>query len=218
MSLIPRPCSAFGALVAVAAMGVGACDSVSVGSPVATLALEPFAQHSVRLSERDEVALTGGTTACVVDSYESAVVCYDTQGTEVAAWGREGDGPGEFPKGGPGEVIGMASGRFGAWSSRRRRLSVFRADGVHIVDLRLAAPGVFAGGPTSFRVEPEGGERLWLTAASPTGEASFATIEFDLATQRIVWEQSSSSPWTKSPRHSTGDASVLDRFAHPVTL
>ena len=148
----------------------------------------PFAEHAVRLSERDGVALVGKATACVVDSYESAVVCHDLRGTEVAVLGVEGEGPGEFPKGGPQVVFRMAGGRVGAWSSSRRLLSLFRTDGFHIVDFKLTAPGVFAGGPVAFRAETEGGDRFWLTAVGPTGEVSFSTIEFDLATQRIVRE------------------------------
>ena len=211
-------CCVLGTLVGVAVIGTGACDSAAVQSPVATLALEPLARHSVRLSERDEVALTGETTACVVDSYESAVVCYDTQGTEVAVWGREGEGPGEFPKGGPGEVLSMESDRLGTWSSRRRRLSVFRVDGVHILDFSLNAPGVFVGGPMSFRAESEGGERLWLTAASPTGEASFATIEFDLATQRIVWEQASETLLLEGDEPCEGTEGTLGSTLRPGSI
>ena len=178
--------------MAIAVTGANACDSAPRRSPVDAVALEPFAQHSVRLSQRDEIALVTEVMACVVDSYESTIACYDPQGAEVTAWGREGEGPGEFPKGGPGDVLSVANGRLGAWSSGRRRLSVFGIDGVHIVDFNLTVPGVFAGGPMAFRAEAENGDRLWLTAASPTGEeASFATIEFDLATQRIVSEHAS---------------------------
>ena len=180
-----------GALVVIAAAGANACDPAASRSRFAKLSLQPFAQHSVRLSQRDEIALVGEATACVVDSYESAVVCYDPQGAEVAVWGREGEGPGEFSKGGPGELVSMAGERVGAWSSRHSRLSVFRVDGVHIADLSLPAPGIFAGGPMAFHAATEGADRLWLTAASPTGELSFATIEFDLATRRIIWEQGS---------------------------
>ncbi len=211
-------CWVLGALVGVAVLGAGACDSPAVQSPVATVALEPFAQHSVRLSERGEVAVTGEMTACVVDSYESAVVCYDAQGTEVAVWGREGEGPGEFPKGGPGDVLRIASDRLGTWSSSRRRLSVFRVDGVHILDFSLNAPGVFAGGPMSFRAESEGGERLRLTAASPTGEASFVTVEFDLATQRIVWEQTSETLMLEGDEPCEGAEGTLGSTLRPGAI
>ena len=176
------------ALVMIAAMGANACDSTAMRPPVEAHALTPVAQHPVRLSERDEITLVSDTLACVVDSYESNVACYKPQGVEVVVWGREGEGPGEFPEGGPRNLVGMGSEQIGAWNSVHRRLSVFRVDGAHIADLSLPAPGIFAGGPTAFHASAEGGDRLWLTAVSPTGELSFATVEFDLATQQIVWE------------------------------
>ena len=176
-------------LAMVAAAMAGACDPATTPSPIETIVLVPFAQHRVRLSGSDEVALAGETIACVVASYESTVVCYDPQGIEVAVLGVEGEGPGEFPKGGPGDVFGMAGGRVGAWSPKRRQLSLFRVDGVHIADLALSAPGLYAGGPVSFgSTGTEGGDRFWLTAVSPAGKLSFSTIRFDLATREIGGE------------------------------
>lgn len=201
------------ALVVITATGANACDSAATRSPVAPKAMVPFAQHSVRLSESDEIALVADTLACVVDSYESNVVCYDSQGAEVVVWGTEGEGPGEFPKGGPGDLISIGSARLGAWSSSHRRLSVFRVDGVHIADLNLPVPGVFAGGPTAFRADTGVGDRFWLTAVSPTGEASFATIEFDLATQQIVWEHASETLHSVEPCEGT-DATLRPGAIH----
>ena len=156
----------------IAVTGANACDSAATRSPVATLALEPFAQHSVRLSERGEIALVAETTACVVDSYESTVACYNPQGTEVAVWGREGEGPGEFPKGGPGDVLSMGNGRLGAWSSGHRRLSVFGIDGMRIVDFNLTVPGVFAGGPMAFLAEAEG----WRSILVDSSESNRGSV------------------------------------------
>ncbi len=185
--LIANPRALLGVLAVIAGTG-GACDSAATRSPVDAVALEPFAQHPVRLSETGDIALVSEATACVRVSYESAVACYDPQGAEVALWGSEGEGPGEFPKGGPRTLVRMGSGRLGAWNSRLRRLSVFGIDGAHIVDLSLAIPGLVVGDPVAFRAGGESGDRLWLTAVAPTYEASFATIEIDLATQRIVSE------------------------------
>ena len=175
-------------VLAVIAVTGGACDSAATRSPVDAVALEPFAEHPVRLGEAGEIALVSEATACVVVSYESAVACYDPQGAEVALWGSEGEGPGEFPKRGPGALVRMESGRLGAWRWDLRRLSVFGIDGAHIVDYSLAVPGLVAGDPVAFRSGGESGDRLWLTAVAPTYEVSFATIELDLATQRIVSE------------------------------
>ena len=179
-------------MLAVSAVAMaGACDRATTPSPVSTVALVPFAGHRVRLSESDEVALAGETTACVVDSYESTVVCHDPQGTEVAVLGLEGEGPGEFPKGGPGDVFPVPGGRVGAWNSGRRRMSLFRVDGVHIADFVLSAPGLYAGGPVGFgSTETEDGEQFWLTSVSPAGDVSFSTIRFDLATREIMGESS----------------------------
>ena len=178
-----------GALAVIALTG-GACDSAATRSPVDAVALEPLAQHPVRLSSSLEIVLVSEATACVVVSYEGAVACYDPQGAEVALWGSEGEGPGEFPKRGPGALVRMGSGRLGAWSSRLGRLSVFGINGAHIADLNLAVPGFNSGDPVAFRAGDESGDRLWLTAVivTPTWEGSIATIEFDLATQRIVSE------------------------------
>ena len=55
----------------------------------------------------------------------------------------------------------------------------------------FAVPGLVSGDPVAFRAGGESGDRLWLTAVAPkyeVWEASFATIEIDLATQRIVSE------------------------------
>lgn len=190
----------------IAATVANACDSATTSSPVATLSLVPFAQNSVRLTQRDEIALVADTAACVVDSYESTVVCYDPQGAELGDWGKEGEGPGEFPKGGPRDLLSMANGRLGAWSPGYRRLSVFQVDGVHIADFGLPVPGVFSGGPMAFHTDTEGSDRFWLTAVSPTGEASFATYEFDLATQRVVWEHASETVEGAEPCEDTEGA------------
>ena len=179
-----------GSLAAIALTGAGACDSASTRFPVDAVALEPFAQHPVRPSSSLEIVLVSAATACVVVSYEGTVACYDPQGAEVALWGSEGEGPGEFPKRGPGALVRMGSGRLGAWSSRLGRLSVFGIDGAHIADLNLAVPGFNSGDPVAFRAGDESGDRLWLTATAvaSTGEGIIATIEFNLATQRIVSE------------------------------
>ena len=166
----------------------GACDSAATRFPVDAVALEPFAQHPVRQSNAVEIILVSEATACVVVSYEGTVACYDPQGAEVALWGSEGEGPGEFPKRGPGALVRMGSGRLGAWSSRLGRLSVFGIDGAHIADLNLAVPGFNSGDPVAFRAGDESGDRFWLTAIGPTYEGGFAAIELDLATQRIVSE------------------------------
>ena len=190
VQLIANPRAPLGVLAVIAVTG-GACDSAATRSPVDAVALGPFAQHPVRLSEAGDIALVSEATACVVVSYESAVACYDPQGAEVALWGSEGEGPGEFPKGGPGTLVRMGTGQLGAWSSGLRRLSVFGIDGAHVVDFSLAVPGLLAGDPVAFRAGGESGDRLWLTAVAPkyeVWEVSFAAIELDLATQRIVSE------------------------------
>lgn len=56
-------------------------------TPTASVATDAFGSH---------IALVSVDIACVPDSYQFRVKCYDRSGEMVGAWGREGEGPGEF--------------------------------------------------------------------------------------------------------------------------
>ena len=58
--------------------------------------LRPFATTRTPLSESGGVALVSAQVACTIDSFESRIHCTDSRRRTVGAFGREGEGPGEF--------------------------------------------------------------------------------------------------------------------------
>ena len=167
-------------LLSAGALASAACSATEAEPGNLTLfPAELIASVEVPLSVSVSVALVDSSTACVVDSYEVQVVCVRSDGSTVGAFGREGEGPGEFE----GSLLLMRgpAGTLGAFDSRRR-LTVFEPDGTI---LRSAAvPFLFAPmaplsqsvtGSYSVRVDDrfrtfvteldaESGEELWERA------------------------------------------------------
>ena len=86
--------------LSVGALASAAC-SANEAEPgnLTLLPAEFIAAAEVPLSISASVALVDSSTACVVDSYEVRVVCVRNDGSTVGAFGREGEGPGEFDGG-----------------------------------------------------------------------------------------------------------------------
>ena len=129
-------------LLGAAAVALSACSTPEAEPGSLTLIpAERFAAIEVPLSRSIRIALVDSTTACVVDSYEVRVVCMHSDGSTVGAFGREGEGPGEFGSRalsltrGPGGTVGVSDGG-------QRRLTVFEPTGA-IVSSSIA-PFLFA--------------------------------------------------------------------------
>ncbi len=141
------------------------------------LPAEFIAAVEVPLSVSESVALVDSSTACVVDSYETRIVCVRSDGSTVGAFGREGEGPGEFD--GALSLIRGPGGALGVFDGGGSRATVFQPDGTILNSAR--APFLFAPmapfaqsvtGSHSVRVDgshrtvvteldAESGEELW---------------------------------------------------------
>lgn len=173
-------------LLAALALALPAC-STPEGEPgtLTLLPAERFAATEVPLSRSVVIALVDSTTACVVNSYEVQVLCMRSDGSTVGAFGREGEGPGEFDGAlsltrGPGGTVGVSDGG-------QRRLTVFEPTGA-IVSSAIA--------PFLFRpMAPFGrtavGSYTVFAALAPSGAL---VIELDIESGEILWERALSHP------------------------
>jgi len=94
----------------------------------------------------------------VLDGQARRVMVYDSAGTFLRAFGRQGEGPGEFEA--PATMVWKAD-TLVVWDWRLQRLSYFDRDGALLRDQRLEVPFGFR----QFRFRPDG--RLW-TQLGPT--------------------------------------------------
>ena len=103
----------------------GAFDGISAQ----TLVPERIGTVRVPLSQGGSIALLSDeNTACVIDSYEVQVRCFNRSGDVVGVFGREGEGPGEF--GWLLRVVGGPNNTVGTVDQRLHRFSVFEPSGV----------------------------------------------------------------------------------------
>lgn len=79
-------------LVSLAACGSGETDGGWAPEPWVSSAGVPYTQSPF-------LRLVGDSSACLVDSYETQVVCGGPAWREVKRFGREGGGPGEYSAG-----------------------------------------------------------------------------------------------------------------------
>lgn len=124
------------AVAAIPALAATACQNDHARNAMpAAVALLPAAVSPAPLSVSKSIALTDEATACVVDSFEFRVVCRGREGEEVVAYGREGDGPGEFR--GLSLVARVSLGRLGVVDGRLNRLTIFDASGDRVSEVAL---------------------------------------------------------------------------------
>ena len=71
-----------------------ACESTPVPAPV--ILMDPVATSEAPLTGINSIALADEATACVIESYEERIHCLSRNGEVVGAFGRPGEGPGEF--------------------------------------------------------------------------------------------------------------------------
>ena len=89
-----------------------------------------------QFSRVSEMAFAPDGRLVVLDTEAFNVTVYDTEGNQVEQWGREGEGPGEFPNP-PGEMAMSDNGTLAIETFTR--LDLFTIDG-NIVDSRLVTP------------------------------------------------------------------------------
>jgi hypothetical protein len=88
----------------------------------------------VPYSENFSVSLVDSTRVCMIRSYETEVVCGDRTWSEITAFGRVGDGPGEFRS--PFHVVRGPDGSVGVVDGALSRLTVFDAGGQVVISTR----------------------------------------------------------------------------------
>ena len=150
----------------------------------APLALLRAAASPAPLSVSQSIALADEQTACVLESFEFRVVCRGREGEELAAFGREGDGPGEFR--GLRLVARVSPDRLGVVDGRLNRLTIFNATGDRVSEVALP-PGYLADG---IREATVFGFDIDMTAFSP-GDSILPRIysEVDINSGEVTWKR-----------------------------
>ena len=169
------------AVAAIPALAATACQNEPASEP---LALVPAAASPAPLSVNKSIALADDETACVVDSYEFRVVCRGREGEEVIAFGREGDGPGEFRS--LRLVARVSLGRLGVVDSRLNRLTIFNATGGGVSEVTL--PGMYLA--DGIRQATVFGSEADMAAFSP-GDSIMPRIyaELDINSGEVTWKR-----------------------------
>ncbi|WP_420449200.1 hypothetical protein [Candidatus Palauibacter sp.] len=146
----------------------------------------------VPLSESNEVALLADErTACVIDSYEGQVRCVNGEGAVVGAFGREGEGPGEF--GEPTYLTRGEAGTVGVVDSDLGRFTVFGPSGAYVSEVML--PKVFQPFP-SFGTSASGVSLDYMVMLGRMSGSLMTRYEVDLASGEVVREEGSPpGPW-----------------------
>ena len=169
----------YGAVAAISVLAVTACQNELADNAIPLL---PAATTPAPLSVSKSIALADEKTACVIDSYESRVICGRREGEEVVAFGREGDGPGEFR--GLSLVARVSPGRVGVVDSRLDRLTIFNA--LATAYRRSALPPMFSA--DGIRQATVFGSEVDLAAYS-SGDSILTRIysEVDINSGGVTW-------------------------------
>ena len=101
----------------------GCGESTTIYEP---LALRPVAESPAPFSRNNHIALADEDTACVIESFEYRVACFNPNGTVVAMYGRQGQGPGEFLN--PVGLFRQSRGTLAVFDSRSARLTTIESD------------------------------------------------------------------------------------------
>ena len=157
-----------------------------------TIILSPLASHGAPISASNHVAILSEEIVCVINSYESHIHCVDRSNGNVAIFGGEGRGPGEFAS-----LSGIGRSRDGhvvAMDIGEDRLTFFRPNGTLVSETRL---------PQSFSPTELHGDRLYgfefvMPDFEKEFEPSYVPMEVDILSGEILWKR-------------TGLADVVDR-------
>ena len=106
-------------------------DSIFTTEVMGTVTVPPSESHQVALLADERVA-------CVVDSYETKVRCVGPEGAVVGAFGRVGEGPGEFGSDNPGnlDLVRGEEGAVGVYDRGLGRFTVFEPSGAYVSEVR----------------------------------------------------------------------------------
>ncbi|MCZ0936840.1 MAG: hypothetical protein OXJ54_16890 [Gemmatimonadetes bacterium] len=167
--------------IAIAAVLACACGEPS-DSDSPYVRLDPYASVVSPPSQRDEVVLLEGGTACVTETYWYRVVCTDPDGDSFR-FGKEGEGPGEFTD--PVDILRGPAGTIGVTDRRLNRLSVFSRFG----QFMASRPGLPNRLSFSSPSAMEGTMAARYMKSDPGVGSSFVQAEIDAATGRMIWER-----------------------------
>ena len=167
------------AVAAAMVVAMSACREPEEQALIVPLA--PFASVSVPLSRNNQVVLTDEATACVVDSYEVRVFCVGRTDSSARAFGRQGDGPGEFRE--ISKIVGGSDGTVGVVDFKLSRLQVFSPVGSSLRVAQTRVPGIFT--PTAPLASTIVGYRI---AVSPDG-VEYYHLELDTRDGNVIWER-----------------------------
>ena len=160
-----------------------ACESTPEAAPVTTM--DPVASSGAPLTGINSIALADETTACVIESYEDRIHCLGRSGEEVGAFGRPGEGPGEFRS--LAEVVGGPNGTIGAIDWGLSRMTVFQTTGMLLHEVTLPFFGPYRATASFDSV------LFGYGMASRSGDlsAGFQILHtaLDVASETIVWER-----------------------------
>ncbi len=167
------------ALAGAAAVLVSACGEPAEQDQI--VPLTPFASVPVPLSRNNQVALTDEATACVIDSYEARVFCTGQSDASSRAFGRQGDGPGEFCA--LSKVVGSSDGAVGVVDFDLRRLQVFEPVGSQLRVAETRVPSIFT--PTAPLASTVVGYRIAVLISGP----QYYHLELELHDGNVTWER-----------------------------
>lgn len=146
--------------------------------------LRPFATTPTPLSESGGVALVSEQVACTFDSFESRIHCTDSRRRAVGAFGREGEGPGEFRR--PLWLMRGPDGLLAAFDLGAARLTFFEANGTLVSATRMPANVVgtdlLAGRVLGYRL-------AMLDWSRSEDQPDFVPMEVDAFSGEILWER-----------------------------
>ena len=180
VSVIPRDVpSRWLALAGAAPVLVSACGEPAEQDQI--VPLTPFASVPVPLSRNNQVALTDEATACVIDSYEARVFCTGQSDASSHAFGRQGDGPGEFRT--LSKVVGSSDGAVGVVDFDLGRLQVFHPTGSQLRVAETRVPSIFT--PTAPLASTVVGYRIAVLISGP----QYYHLELELHDGNVTWER-----------------------------
>lgn len=175
----------FGSWVAVGAVlaATGGCPANESDASPQVMELQPFASDSVPLSSLFDIAIVSEDVACTTNSFESQIYCVDRDGG-ASAFGREGEGPGEFKglvgieRGSGGQVVAMDYGA--------ARMTSFEVDGTLVSEVDL--PPIFQ--PLQFRDGRVFGIKLGMLDFSSTESLpNFVPMAADANSGEVLWQR-----------------------------
>ena len=146
--------------------------------------LQPFASSPAPLSNSVDIAVVSEEIVCTINTFESQIHCVDRSDGGVTAFGREGEGPGEFDglsgieRGPDGQVVAV---EFGS-----ARLTFFRPDGTLLSEGPL---------PPLFQPRMLRGSRLLgfkLAALDPSagpGMPDYLPMMADASSGEVLWQR-----------------------------